>query len=230
MTTDRQTDRQADRTRGHKKSLVVWCVNVTVKVTWSLNLPSFERVSIVKYEGNDLQFSSFFFHRQTYNPKSRCNKVFQFTFLSMCLEFSFPLSIYIITSDFYGAFAMGVTCQQGTLTLLDTWICPPPPPPPPFWDLLMLQLLRPDFPNLPCLYSTFHLEYLLVLSQFCIMTFKMLNDANCLESNGGLMVCQIQLSRDMYFDTDTSFMVEYETLYRQQFFSKYAISLFFFFW
>ena len=29
---------------------------------------------------------------------------------------------------------------------------------PPFWDLLVLQLLRPDSSNLPCLYSTFHLE------------------------------------------------------------------------
>ena len=28
-----------------------------------------------------------------------------------------------------------------------------------FWDLLVLQLLRPDSSNLPCLYSTFHLEY-----------------------------------------------------------------------
>ena len=31
--------------------------------------------------------------------------------------------------------------------------------PSPFWDLLMLQLLRPNSSNLPCLYSTFHLEY-----------------------------------------------------------------------
>ena len=38
---------------------------------------------------------------------------------------------------------------------------------PPFWDLLMLQLLRPNSSNLPCLYSTFHLEYPLVLSRFC---------------------------------------------------------------
>ena len=37
---------------------------------------------------------------------------------------------------------------------------------PPFWDLLMLQLLRPNSSNLPCLYSTFHLEYPLVLSRF----------------------------------------------------------------
>ena len=37
---------------------------------------------------------------------------------------------------------------------------------PPLWDLLVLQLLKPDSSNLPCLYSTFHLEYPLVLSRF----------------------------------------------------------------
>ena len=60
----------------------------------------------------------------------------------------------------HGAFATGVASQQGTLTLPDTWFRPP------FWDLLMLQLLRPNSSNLPCLYSTFHLEYPLVLSRF----------------------------------------------------------------
>ena len=54
-------------------------------------------------------------------------------------------------SGFHGAFATGVACQQGTLTLLDTWFRPP------LWDLLVLQLLRPDSSNLPCLYATFHL-------------------------------------------------------------------------
>ena len=34
----------------------------------------------------------------------------------------------------------------------------------------MLQLLRPDFPNLPCLYSTFHLEY----PSFVLCSFKLL--------------------------------------------------------
>ena len=43
--------------------------------------------------------------------------------------------------------------------------------PSPFWDLLMLQLLRPNSSNLPCLYSTFHLEYPLVLSRFCLKGF-----------------------------------------------------------
>ena len=64
-------------------------------------------------------------------------------------------------SGFHGAFATGVACQQGTLTLPDTWFRPP------LWDLLVLQLLRPDLSNLPCLYSTFDLEYPLVLSRFC---------------------------------------------------------------
>ena len=54
-----------------------------------------------------------------------------------------------------------MACQQGTLTLPDTWFRPP------FWDLLMLQLLRPNSSNLPCLYSIIHLEYPLVLSRFC---------------------------------------------------------------
>ena len=67
-----------------------------------------------------------------------------------------------IMSGFHGAFATGVACQQGTLTLPDTWFRPP------FWDLLMLQLLRPNSSNLPCLYLTFHLEYPLVLSRFCL--------------------------------------------------------------
>ena len=67
-----------------------------------------------------------------------------------------------IMSGFHGAFATGVACQQGTLTLPDTWFRPP------FWDLLVLQLLRPNSSNLPCLYSTFHIEYPLVLSRFCL--------------------------------------------------------------
>ena len=44
---------------------------------------------------------------------------------------------------------------------------------PPFWDLLVLQLLRPDSSNLPCLYSTFHLEYPLVLFRICFLHFHL---------------------------------------------------------
>ena len=71
------------------------------------------------------------------------------------------LDLHRIMSGFHGAFATGVAGQQGTLTLPDTWFRPP------IWSLLMLQLLRPNSSNLPCLYSTFHLEYPLVLSRFC---------------------------------------------------------------
>ena len=66
-----------------------------------------------------------------------------------------------IMSGLHGGFAKGLAWQQGTLTLPDTWFRPP------LWDLLVLQLLRPDSSNFPCLYSTFHLEYPLVLSRFC---------------------------------------------------------------
>ena len=38
-----------------------------------------------------------------------------------------------IMSGFDGAFATGMACQQGTLTLPDTWFRPPPP----WWDLLV---------------------------------------------------------------------------------------------
>ena len=31
-----------------------------------------------------------------------------------------------------------------------------------------MYLFRPNSSNLPCLYSTFHLEYPLVLSRFCL--------------------------------------------------------------
>ena len=66
-----------------------------------------------------------------------------------------------IMSGFHGAFATGVACHQGTLTL-DTWFRLP------LLDLLVLQLWRPDSSNLPSLYSNFHLEYSLVLSRFCL--------------------------------------------------------------
>ena len=76
------------------------------------------------------------------------------------------LDLHRIMNGFRGAFASVVASQQGTLTLPDTWFRPS------FWDLLMLQLLRPNSSNLPCLYSTFHLEYPLVLSRFCFSPFQ----------------------------------------------------------
>ena len=75
------------------------------------------------------------------------------------------LDLHRIMSGFHGAFATGMACQQGKLILPDTWFRPPS------GDLLMLQLSRPDSSNLPCLNSTFHLEYPLVLSRFCFSMF-----------------------------------------------------------
>ena len=79
--------------------------------------------------------------------------------------------LHRIMSGFHGAFETGVASQQGTLTLPDTWFRPP------FWDLLMLRLLRPNSSNLPWLYSTFQLEYPLVLSRFCLNeTYRYMDD------------------------------------------------------
>ena len=75
------------------------------------------------------------------------------------------LDLHRIMSGFHGAFALGVASQQGTLTLPDTWFRPP------FWDLLMLQLLRPNSSNLPCLYSTFHLEYPWYFLDFALLVY-----------------------------------------------------------
>ena len=70
---------------------------------------------------------------------------------------------------FHGAFSTGVACQQGALTLPDTWFRPP------LWDSLVLHLLRPDSSNLPCLYLTFHLEYPFVLSFSFIISVENLS-------------------------------------------------------
>ena len=81
-----------------------------------------------------------------------------------CHDLDTELDLYRITSGFHRAFATGLACQLGTLTLPDTLSRPP------FGDLFVFQLLRPDSSNLPCLYSTFHLEYPLVLSRFYSLT------------------------------------------------------------
>ena len=52
--------------------------------------------------------------------------------------------------------------------------------PSPFWGLAyMLQLLRPVFPNLPCLFLTFHLEYSSV-STFSILRRELSNPIGAL--------------------------------------------------
>ena len=57
-----------------------------------------------------------------------------------------------------------------------------------FWDLHVLQLLRPDSSNLPCLYSTFHLEYPLVLSRFSLESPLIQNGEVCL-SKSKVVLC-----------------------------------------
>ena len=78
------------------------------------------------------------------------------------------LDVNLIKSGSRGTIAMGtwVICQQGRLTLPDTWFRPP------FWDLIVLQLLRPDFSTLSCLYSTFNLSRI-PLGTFSILLWVM---------------------------------------------------------
>ena len=84
-------------------------------------------------------------------------------------DLDIELDLRRIMKGFNEAFATVVASQQGTLTLSDTWFRPP------CWDLFVLQLLIPDSSNLPCLYSTFHLEYPLVLFRFCSLRFERIN-------------------------------------------------------
>ena len=72
------------------------------------------------------------------------------------------LDLHQVTSGFHGAFATDVECQQETLTLPDTSFRSP------LWDLFILQLMRPVSPKLPCLFSTFHLEYPSIPPRFCL--------------------------------------------------------------
>ena len=62
------------------------------------------------------------------------------------------LDLHRFKSAFHKAFATRVACQQGKLTFPDTWSRS-------YLDLLLLQLLRPVSPLLPCLFSTFQLAY-----------------------------------------------------------------------
>ena len=57
---------------------------------------------------------------------------------------------------------------------------------------LMLQLLRPNSSNLPCLYSTFHLEYPLVLSRFCFFQSAQKKERG--RGRWDLAFCQVTLN------------------------------------
>ena len=71
------------------------------------------------------------------------------------------LDLHRFTSGFHGAFATGVTCKQGILIRPDAWFRPA------FFGLAYAQIVETSYPNLPCLFATFHLEYRSVLSWFC---------------------------------------------------------------
>ena len=70
-----------------------------------------------------------------------------------------------IMSDFHGAFATGVVCRQGTLTLPDTWFRPP------LRDLLVLQLLRPDSSNLLDFSPRIPLGTFSILLTYCSLVY-----------------------------------------------------------
>ena len=67
---------------------------------------------------------------------------------------------YRIASGFHGAFVTVVVCQQGTLTLPDTWFRP-------FLGLAYAPIFEISFLKLDVILPTFHLEYPLVLPRFC---------------------------------------------------------------
>ena len=119
--------------------------------------------------------------KKTYSAYWQIQKV------SKLLKYEFCVNSFFSIFPFYIAFATSVACQQGMLTLLNTWFRPP------FWDLLILQMLRPDFPNLPCLSSTFHLEYTSIL--LCPMKSCVFFDDVCQSVRGQ---CSILLIVEVY--------------------------------
>ena len=97
----------------------------------------------------------------TFRPLTNSDLLTEQTFHQFHELYS-ELDLHRIMSGFIDVFATRVACQQGTLTLPDTWFRPP------FWDLLVLKFLRPDSSNSPCLYSTFHIEYPLFFLDFAL--------------------------------------------------------------
>ena len=73
--------------------------------------------------------------------------------------------LHRIMSGFHGAFATSVASQEGTLTLPDTWFRPP------LFGLACAPIVETRFLKLVMSYSTFHLEYPLVLSRYCLLLF-----------------------------------------------------------
>ena len=77
---------------------------------------------------------------------------------------------------------MVVACQQGTLTVSDTWFHPP------ILGIACVPIVETRFLELAMSYSTFRLEYPLVLSRFCFRIlenqfFILENEFPILENN-----------------------------------------------
>ena len=70
------------------------------------------------------------------------------------------LDLHRITRSFHGAIAMGLTYQQGTFTLPGTWFRPL------LRNCLCFKCFIAVFLTLPCLLSTFNIEYPSLLSRF----------------------------------------------------------------
>ena len=75
-------------------------------------------------------------------------------------DLDIELDLHRITGSFRGVFAMDVACQQGTLTLPDTWFHSP------LLKLAYPRIVETIFPELVLVFSTFEFEYPSVLSMF----------------------------------------------------------------
>ena len=95
---------------------------------------------------------------------ARCSEMHTYVYRDMVFQGkskqSNDLDLYRITRGFNRTLVTGEACKQGVLTLLDTWFRP-------FWDLLMLQLLRPVYRNLHVFSRLFALKT--VLSRICLV-------------------------------------------------------------
>ena len=77
------------------------------------------------------------------------------------------LDLHRIMSGFHGAFATDVASQQGTLTLPEDLV------PSPILGLANAPIVEsPDFSNLPCLYSTFHLRIPQIFVLYSILLYN----------------------------------------------------------
>ena len=93
-------------------------------------------------------------------------------------------------------------------------------------DLLMLQLLRPNSSNLPCLYSTFHLEYPLVLSRICLVTFIVIYVHEPIKHKQSAQICLEvqQVNKNCHYSSMTIYFLKHIlNLITLTFFSQFVM-------